>query len=121
MLTITGRIKDMIIKDVSNVPPSFVEQVLLQHPKVLDVKVVGVPDPAFVEEICACIILKHDQKLDVEEMKKFSTNNGLVGNLTPGYFVIMDSFPKTPTGRKIDRKQIRAIAMERLGLKENAE
>ncbi|XP_066279738.1 medium-chain acyl-CoA ligase ACSF2, mitochondrial-like isoform X2 [Branchiostoma lanceolatum] len=97
MLAITGRITDMIIKNAENVHPACVEQVLLAHPKVQDVKVVGVPDPRYVEEICACIILKNGQMSDVEEMRKFSEENG------------------------IDKRRIRAVAMERLGLKENTD
>ncbi|CAH1263925.1 ACSF2 [Branchiostoma lanceolatum] len=122
LLAITGRIKDMIIKNAENVHPACVEQVLLAHPKVQDVKVVGVPDPRYVEEICACIILKNGQMSDVEEMRKFSEENGLLADeINPGYFVFMDSFPKTSTGRKIDKRRIRAVAMERLGLKENTD
>ncbi|XP_066279737.1 medium-chain acyl-CoA ligase ACSF2, mitochondrial-like isoform X1 [Branchiostoma lanceolatum] len=122
MLAITGRITDMIIKNAENVHPACVEQVLLAHPKVQDVKVVGVPDPRYVEEICACIILKNGQMSDVEEMRKFSEENGLLADeINPGYFVFMDSFPKTSTGRKIDKRRIRAVAMERLGLKENTD
>ncbi|XP_078579843.1 medium-chain acyl-CoA ligase ACSF2, mitochondrial-like [Branchiostoma floridae x Branchiostoma japonicum] len=121
LLAITGRIKDIIIKGDENVYPAFIEKVLLQYPKVLDVKVVSVPDPGFVEEICACIILKSGQTSDAEELKTFSEKNELVEEFTPGYFVFMESFPVTSTGRKIDKKKIRALAMERLGLKENAE
>ncbi|XP_035687377.1 medium-chain acyl-CoA ligase ACSF2, mitochondrial-like [Branchiostoma floridae] len=121
LLTITGRIKDMIIKDAENVHPALVEEVLLAHRKVLDVKVFGVPDPGSVEEICACIILKNGQTSDVKEMREYSKKNGLVAELCPGYFVFMDSFPKTSTGRKIDKKRTRALAMESLGLKDNME
>ncbi|XP_035670814.1 medium-chain acyl-CoA ligase ACSF2, mitochondrial-like [Branchiostoma floridae] len=120
LLAITGRIKDMIMKGSVSVHPAFVEQVLLEHPKASAVKVVSVPDPCFVEEICACIILKSGQTSDAEEMREYSEKNGLVGPMSPGYFVFMDSFPTTATDVKVDRKKIRVLAMDRLGLKENA-
>ncbi|XP_066276456.1 medium-chain acyl-CoA ligase ACSF2, mitochondrial-like [Branchiostoma lanceolatum] len=121
LLKITGRKEEFIIRDSTNVHPTTVEQVLLTHPKVFDVKVVGVPDPASVEEICACIILKKDQTSDQEEMRKFSENHGLIDDYCPGYVIFMDSFPVTSTGRKFDRKKLRDVAIERLSLKEGAE
>ncbi|XP_019623417.1 PREDICTED: acyl-CoA synthetase family member 2, mitochondrial-like [Branchiostoma belcheri] len=121
LLKIVGRIKDVILKNAEIVYPAMVERVLLTHPKVSDVKVVGVPDPANVEEICACIILKNGHTLQQQEMREYSEANGLLEEFTPGYFLAMHSFPKTSTGRKIDRKKIRALAMEKLGLQEDYE
>ncbi|XP_035673477.1 medium-chain acyl-CoA ligase ACSF2, mitochondrial-like isoform X1 [Branchiostoma floridae] len=119
LLKIVGRIKDVILKNAEIVYPAMVERVLQTHPKVLDVKVVGVPDPANVEEICACIILKNGHTLQSQEMREHSEANGLLEEFTPGYFVFMKSFPKTSTGRKVDRKRIRALAMQMLALQED--
>eukprot|EP00058_Branchiostoma_floridae_P023029 XP_002608519.1 hypothetical protein BRAFLDRAFT_92399 [Branchiostoma floridae] len=88
---------------------------LLQH-----AEVVGVPDPTSVEEICACIILKEGQTADSQEMRKSCVDSGIVPKEMPGYFLFMDEFPMTLTRRKVDRKKLRLIAMEKLGLKKEA-
>ncbi|XP_035673475.1 medium-chain acyl-CoA ligase ACSF2, mitochondrial-like [Branchiostoma floridae] len=121
LLKITGRKEEFIIKDSTNVHPTMVEQVFLTHPKVFDVKVVGVPDPALVEEICACIILKKGQTSHPQEMKEFSEKHGLIDDYCPEYVIFVDSFPVTSTGRKFDRKKLRDVAIEKLALQEAAE
>ncbi|XP_035673516.1 medium-chain acyl-CoA ligase ACSF2, mitochondrial-like [Branchiostoma floridae] len=120
VLKLFGRVSDMIIRNAFNVHPTAVESPLSKHPKVQDVRVFGVPDPASVEEICACIILKEGQTADSQEMTKFCAEIGLVPIEMPGYFLFMDEFPMTRTLRKVDRKKLRLIAMEKLGLKEEA-
>ncbi|XP_035673472.1 medium-chain acyl-CoA ligase ACSF2, mitochondrial-like isoform X2 [Branchiostoma floridae] len=120
VLKLFGRVSDMIIRNSFNVHPTAIESPLSKHPKVQDVRVVGVPDPASVEEICACVILKEGQTADSQEMTKFCAEIGLVPIEMPGYFLFMDEFPMTLTRRKVDRKKLRLIAMEKLGLKEEA-
>ncbi|XP_078659506.1 medium-chain acyl-CoA ligase ACSF2, mitochondrial-like isoform X2 [Branchiostoma floridae x Branchiostoma belcheri] len=115
VLKILGRVSDMIIRDSYNVHPTVIESSLSKHPKV-----VSVPDPASVEEICACIILNEGQIADSQEMTTFCAEIGLVPIETPGYFLFMDAFPMISTQRKVDRKKLRLVAMDRLGLKEEA-
>ena len=50
---ITGRIKDMIIRGGENIYPREIEQVLFEHEDVADVAIVGVPDPAWGEQVAA--------------------------------------------------------------------
>ncbi|CAH1257149.1 ACSF2 [Branchiostoma lanceolatum] len=114
----TGSMGDVIIRNSFNMHPTIVELPLSKHPKVQDVRVVGVPDPASVEEICACVILKKGQTADSQEMMKFCAEIEMVPREKPGYFLFMDEFPMTLTRRKVDRKKLRLIAMEKLGLKE---
>ncbi|XP_066276340.1 medium-chain acyl-CoA ligase ACSF2, mitochondrial-like isoform X2 [Branchiostoma lanceolatum] len=118
VLKLVGRISDVIIRNSFNMHPTIVELPLSKHPKVQDVRVVGVPDPASVEEICACVILKKGQTADSQEMMKFCAEIEMVPREKPGYFLFMDEFPMTLTRRKVDRKKLRLIAMEKLGLKE---
>ncbi|XP_035687736.1 putative acyl-CoA synthetase YngI [Branchiostoma floridae] len=118
LLRITGRKTELIIKDSENIYPAMIELPLQEHPAVQDVKVVGVPDAVYGEELCACIILKSREGVGEEEMKQFANDHGLIEEYTPEYILFVDSFPKTTNGRKVDRKNLRSAAMERLGLKE---
>lgn len=61
VLVITGRSKDMIRTGGENVFPAEIEAVLMDHPEVLDVAVIGLPDPRFQEGICAVIVPRHPQ------------------------------------------------------------
>ena len=55
MLSITGRLKDIIIRKGENVSAKEVEDLLFAHPKVLDVAVIGLPDPQRGERVCAVV------------------------------------------------------------------
>jgi cyclohexanecarboxylate-CoA ligase len=54
-LTITGRLKDVIIRKGENVSAREIEELMLTHPKVRDVAVIGLPDPASGERVCAVV------------------------------------------------------------------
>ncbi|XP_078699032.1 putative acyl-CoA synthetase YngI [Branchiostoma floridae x Branchiostoma belcheri] len=118
LVRITGRKKEMIIKDSDNIFPGMIEGPLQEHPAVKDVKVVGVPDAVYGEELCACIILKSGEGVGEDEMKQFASAQGLIEEYNPGHILFVDEFPKTTNGRKVDRRKLRSVAMERLGLKE---
>jgi acyl-CoA synthetase (AMP-forming)/AMP-acid ligase II len=55
-VTITGRLKDIIIRNMENISATEVEHLLFTHPKVIEVAVIGVPDPKTGERVCAVIV-----------------------------------------------------------------
>ncbi|CAN7937314.1 unnamed protein product, partial [Ixodes hexagonus] len=67
IITITGRIRDMICRGGENVYPLEIENCLHEHPDVEEVQVVGVPDPRYGEEACAWIKLKPGKTTTTEE------------------------------------------------------
>ena len=73
---ITGRLKDMIIRGGENIYPQELEEFLYTHPKVKDVQVIGVPDEALGEEICACIVLKDGETSTEKEIKDYFDERG---------------------------------------------
>lgn len=96
--SIVGRSKDMVIRGGENIYPREVEEFLYRHPKVLDVQCVGVPDPKFGEELCACIILRPGMQADVEEIRSFCSGQ-IAHYKIPRYVRFMESFPMTVTGK----------------------
>ena len=115
---------DSMIKCATeSVSPMYVEETLLEHPDVQKVCVVGVPDQRLYEKICACIILKEGNHGNAESLRpefhewcedKFVVSSiGLT--VKPHYFVFVDSFPLTRTG-KLSRKLVREAAIKTLGM-----
>ena len=102
---IVDRTKDMIIRGGLNVYPREVEEVMIKHPSISLVAVIGIPDEQFGEEIKACIVLKEGATVDVEEVKQFTKDN-LAAYKYPRVLEIMDALPMSATG-KILKKVLR--------------
>lgn len=101
---IVGRIKDMVIRGGENIYPREIEEFLYRHPQVLDVQVVGVPDPKYGEELCAWIIARSDD-LTETEIRAFC--HGQIAHYKiPRYIRFVEVFPMTVTG-KIQKYLIR--------------
>jgi len=72
-ITITGRIKDLIIRGGENIHPLEIENCLLSHPGVSNVSVVGVPDEKYGEVVAAFVVARDegDNRISVEEIKQW--------------------------------------------------
>lgn len=93
-LHIVGRKKEMIIRGGLNIDPKEVENLLLQHPKVEQVVVIGLPDDRLGERVCACIIPKStDLAPTLEELGPFLREHGLASQKLPERVEIMKNFP----------------------------
>lgn len=111
-LTITGRIKELIIRGGENIYPAEVEQAVAEHPGVADAAVVGVPDEALGEIVVACIVLAGDE-VDDEELRAFAEQR-LADYKVPARFERVDEIPRTGSG-KVQRHKLRAVS-ERPGV-----
>lgn len=111
---ITGRLKDMIIRGGENIYPKEIEEFIYTHPKVSDVQVIGVPDEQYGEEIAACIILKEDESMTVDEMKQYVRDH-MAKHKVPRYVDFVDAFPMNAAG-KILKYKMREQAIERYNL-----
>lgn len=106
-LRISGRTKDVIIRGGENIPVSYVENVLYEHPDVDTVAVVAIPDPRLQERACACLVLKAGApELTFGAMQEFLAAKGVAKQYWPEKLVLLDDFPKTPSG-KIQKFQLR--------------
>jgi fatty-acyl-CoA synthase len=111
---ITGRLTDMIIVGGFNTYPAEIEDFFLRHPKVLDVSIVGVPDPIMGEAVMAFVIPKDGERLPPEEIVAFA--RGRIANFkVPKYVEIVDRFPLTGSG-KVQKFKQKAYAVEKYHL-----
>ncbi|PLB40994.1 putative AMP-binding enzyme [Aspergillus candidus] len=118
-ITITGRIKDLIIRGGENIHPLEIENCLLEHPGVFDVSVVGVPDERYGEAVAAFVIPRENAAVAKDEEKKKLQDwvrEKLSSHLIPKYIFFLpptDTFPKTASG-KIQKFKLKEIAIKRL-------
>jgi len=98
-LRITGRIKDMIIRGGENIYPREIENLLLEHPALAHVAVLGAPDPILGEIVCAVIQpVDVAQPPDVQDLHAFCRAH-LAHYKTPRVWYVVDAFPFTETGK----------------------
>ena len=105
---IVDRVKDMIIRGGFNIYPREIEEVLLSHPAISLVAVIGVPDDHYGEEVKALVILKPGQKASPEEIIEWSKEQ-MASYKYPRIVEIRESLPMTATG-KILKKDLKAEA-----------
>ncbi|MGH3864817.1 MAG: AMP-binding protein [Pseudonocardiaceae bacterium] len=114
-LTITGRIKDMVIRGGENVYPREIEEFLHTHPDIVDAQVIGVPDPRYGEELCAWVRLRPAApELTPEALRHFAAGE-LAHYKIPRYVHVVEEFPMTVTG-KVRKVEMRERSVELLGL-----
>jgi fatty-acyl-CoA synthase len=102
---IMGRVDDMYISGGENICPEEVERVLVQHPSVAQVAVVGVPDEQWGQVGLAAIVLKPGASVSEEELKRFCREQ-LGGFRVPKYFKFVAELPLSGPG-KVNRKILR--------------
>ena len=105
-LYIVGRRKDMIIRGGQNIFPAEIESMLITHPKVLDVAIVGMPDPVMGEKACAYVIPKPGQALAFDEMVSFLLEKKIAKYKLPERLELVDSFPMSGDGQKIMKREL---------------
>ncbi|MFF2353246.1 AMP-binding protein [Kitasatospora sp. NPDC058115] len=114
-LTITGRLKDMVIRGGENIYPREIEEFLYTHPDVQDVQVIGVPDAKYGEELMAWVRLRPGApELTAEALRAYCAGR-IAHYKVPRYVHLVDEFPMTVTG-KIRKVEMRERAVGLLGL-----
>ncbi len=106
-LVVTGRAKDLIIRNGENISPKEVEDILVGHPGIAEVSVVGLPDERTGERACAVIVPADTTGPDVADLRDFLEAHGVARFKVPEQVAIWDALPKNDAG-KVLKHQIRA-------------
>ncbi|MFI5828946.1 AMP-binding protein [Streptomyces sp. NPDC051578] len=106
-LSITGRIKDMVIRGGENIYPREIEEFLHGHPDVLDVQVIGVPDAKYGEELMAWVRMREGAEPLTAQAVRAYCEGRLAHFKIPCYVHVVDEFPMTVTGkiRKVEMRE----------------
>ena len=105
---LTGRLKDVIIRKGENISAREVEEVLLTHPSVGDVAVVGLPDADRGELVCAVVeTAEGAQPLSHLEMTQWCTDAGLMRQKIPERLEVVDALPRNDTLNKVLKYKLR--------------
>ena len=104
-VSITGRVKDLIIRGAVNISPVETENTIAAHPAVLGVAVIGWPDERLGERLCA--VVRATIPLNLSEILAFCTDQGLPRRYWPERLELVERFPCTAAG-KIRKQQLRA-------------
>ena len=100
---IVDRKKDMIIRGGFNVYPREIEEVLYEHPAVLEAAVIGLPHPTHGEEVGAAVTLRPGATATAEELRDY-VKARVAAYKYPRHVWLTDSLPKGPTGKILKRE-----------------
>ena len=98
-LVVTGRAKDIIIRNGENISPKEVEDILIGHPDIAEVAVVGLPDDRTGERACAVIVPFAEPGPDVAALREFLEGHGVARFKVPERVVIWGALPKNDAGK----------------------
>jgi long-chain acyl-CoA synthetase len=107
-LFIGGRSDDTIIRGGENIAPAELEDVLIEHPRVRDVAVVGVDDPQWGQAIVAVVVPTPGVEPDPEELREY-VRKSLRGSRTPDRVVFRDELPTNATGKVLRRDIVESL------------
>jgi fatty-acyl-CoA synthase len=102
-LYVDGRDDEMIVSGGENVFPREVEELLITHPAVADVAVIGVSDPEFGQRLKAFVVRRDGQEASSEDLRDFVREN-LARYKVPREVVFVDELPRNPTGKILKRE-----------------
>jgi cyclohexanecarboxylate-CoA ligase len=106
-LVVTGRAKDIIIRNGENISPKEVEDILAAHPQIAEIAVVGLPDARTGERACAVIVPRKPPGPTLASLSEFLDGLRVARFKFPEQVVLWDTLPKNDAG-KVLKHQIRA-------------
>ena len=113
-LEVVGRKKDLIIRGGHNIHPSQIEDLAHRHPGILKSAAFPVADDRLGEKVCLAIICQPGYALEAEEVLNHLHQAGLSKYDMPEYFIRMDEFPTTASGKILKRQFIEWLRTEQI-------
>ncbi len=117
-ITISGRIKDLIIRGGENISPKEIEDFLYTYTNILDVQIIGVPSEKFGEEVMAWVKVRKGFTITEAELLEYCKGK-IAHYKVPKYWKFVDEFPMTISG-KIRKVEMREVSIKELGLESKA-
>jgi 2,3-dihydroxybenzoate-AMP ligase len=102
---VEGRKKDLINRGGEKISAEEIENLILSHPSVKDVSCIPLPDPLLGERMCACVILREGQSLNLEKLKHFLMGKEIAKFKFPERLEILQDFPLSTFG-KVSKKKL---------------
>ncbi len=106
-LVVTGRAKDIIIRNGENISPKEIEDILIGHPGIAEIAIVGVPDERTGERACAVVVATDRPPPDVAGMRALLEEHGVARFKAPEQIAVWEALPKNDAG-KVLKHRIRA-------------
>jgi acyl-CoA synthetase (AMP-forming)/AMP-acid ligase II len=104
-VTVTGRIKDIIIRNAENISALEIENALYQHPAVADVAVVAAPDPRTGEHACAFVVVSPDAEAPtLQRLADHCRALGLAVQKCPEQLELVDVLPRNSYGKVLKQE-----------------
>jgi cyclohexanecarboxylate-CoA ligase len=107
-LTVTGRIKDIIIRNGENISAKEVEDLLFHHPDIRDVAVFGVPDNKVGERCCVALVTEENPPPTISDIAAYLTEGGLARYKLPERMLVVTELPRNATG-KVKKSELPAM------------
>ena len=113
-LRFVGRKKDLIIRGGHNIHPARIEDLAHRHPAVLKAAAFGVPDERLGEKVCLALIVRDGERVPADAMLDHLHAVGLSKYDMPEYFVALDAFPLTASGKILKRELVQWAKIGRI-------
>ncbi len=113
-LVVVGRKKDLIIRGGHNIYPSQIEDRAVSHPAILKAAAFPVADTRLGEKVCLAVLPLEGRRLDGEAMLQHLHQAGLSKYDMPEYFIVLEQFPLTPSGKILKRELVEWVKAGRI-------
>ena len=110
-IVLTGRIKDIIIRNAENISALEIEDALYQHPAVADVAVVAAPDARTGERVCAFVVAAPNAEAPtLQSLADHCRGLGLAIQKCPEQLELVDTLPRNPYGKVLKQELRKRVA-----------
>ena len=111
-LSVTGRLKDIIIRNGENISAKEVEDVLYAHPGIAEAAVIGLPDPVTGERCCAVAVARPGAALDLASLARWCAGQGLARQKLPERLEWLPALPRNASGKVLKHELRRRYGEE---------